>query len=292
MTKADPNTLRLENSQEIKNCFSTLDPSHNRMAKVKDNYMNKTDDSISVKRSRKGAPKTRKYFHERTQNVASIYKKSSLSIANFLSNYIKQPKNKSTKKRRKSGRSTTMNAYNVVVNKKNVRSQSNISSYPPKANEAHNESADNFGNIHFTQNSSKVKNSVKNVSEIRLKRSSEVRNNRQNKRHLSINRGQAYRDTGGRNTGSNRNDVVSTSANSKRIKNSHSGAIRSKTLHFENNRNEAATVEFIMDNLRKEIEATEAENNSDEDEGDHENENIIWETKEKINDKKMLAISD
>lgn len=84
-----------------------------------------------MKRAHKGIVKTRKYLNERAQNVASIYKKGSLSIAHFLSNYaLNQKQVKLVKKKKRSGRSITQgvlqrNTYNKI----NIRSRSNHPQY-------------------------------------------------------------------------------------------------------------------------------------------------------------------
>lgn len=102
--------VRLDNSQEIRHCFGTLGSEHQkrRESKNHDSGSRNDIDTVNLKRAHKGMAKTRKYLNERAQNVASIYKKGSLSIAHFLSNYaLNQKQVKLMKKKKKSGRSIT-----------------------------------------------------------------------------------------------------------------------------------------------------------------------------------------
>lgn len=87
----------LENSQEIKNCFSTLVPGQYRKKMTKINEETKTgteSDSLSGKRAKKTYAKIRNQLTEKAHNFTSIYKKSALNIANFLSNYTSQSNKK------------------------------------------------------------------------------------------------------------------------------------------------------------------------------------------------------
>ena len=99
----DSSIIRLENSQEIKHCFGTLTQENQkrRESRQNDNVSRNEIDLLTLKKNSKGLTKTRKYLNERAQNVASIYKKSSLSIAHFLSNYALNPKQAKLIKKRK-----------------------------------------------------------------------------------------------------------------------------------------------------------------------------------------------
>lgn len=146
----DASAIRLENSQEIRNYFGTLAPSHarRRESKQENLVISRNDgESNSAIRSKKGIIKTRKYINERAQNVASVYK-SSLNIANFLSNYTTNAKSmKLVKKRRKSGRSITNGAVaKASTSKIKIRSRSN---HPLQVSKPQDRTENNGGSVGF-----------------------------------------------------------------------------------------------------------------------------------------------
>lgn len=226
-------SIRLENSQELTSWFNTLAPGQYRhqLGKLNEEISKKNDETSSVKRTKKNIIKSRKYFNDRAQDVATIYKKSSLSIANFLSNYAIKG-NRSVKKRRKSGRATSNTAYTFTSTKVNVRSQSNFQAPGTRGSDKQLDNDDNIINLNLTAKHPKINDSGKQstLSEIRLKRHGDRKVVRDDHGYSnSIHRSQAYREAGGRKTCSNRGDFISTSSNSRRIiKNSHSGALASK----------------------------------------------------------------
>ena len=99
--------IRLEHSQEIPNCFSTLAPSHYKKSIRINEGRNKSDNGLGSKKAsrNKQAEKTKillkpqKQFNERVQEVTNIYNNSSLNIADFLNSSLNPKMNKTKKKK-------------------------------------------------------------------------------------------------------------------------------------------------------------------------------------------------
>lgn len=115
--------------------------------------------------------KAKRLTNDKGQNVANIYKKSQLNIAHFLSNYGTKPKSqKSSKKRRKSGRALAPNsAYKMNPNRFNVRSRSNFRETHSRNNERPSESPENIINLNLSSTQPRVRDIMKELSGIKLK---------------------------------------------------------------------------------------------------------------------------
>jgi len=117
--------LKLENSQEVNNYFTLVSGKKSQMSRTKVlDFSNDCD--MTTQKTNKNMIRTKKYFNERLNSTASIYKKSSLNIAHFLSSYATNTsQGRVVNKRRKSGRSTTTSNYKSASKKTNERSRSN-----------------------------------------------------------------------------------------------------------------------------------------------------------------------
>jgi hypothetical protein len=213
-----------------------------QLSKAKEIDFKNEADGGSLKRNRKSIARSRKYFNDRMNNTASIYKKSSLNIAHFLSTYTTQVvPNKGGKKRRKSGRSTSNSNYKNNYKKINERSQSNKRSESLQKSRASiipQHSSDNLVNI--------------NISGTHVHASNLVNEKRDSIYNLNAN--QNSTDNNRTKYTSNRGEIPSTSSNSLRAnKNSKSGTITSKTLQFDVNDDEAERLNKLETHLKAQI---------------------------------------
>lgn len=127
----DRSELKLDNSSDMQTYMTLVPNKKSNLSKTEEIDFKNDMEVSSIKRPKKLSNKSKKIFNDRLQSTLSIYKKSSLNIANFLNNYTTQVNNaRFSRKQRKSGRSSTLSNYKSSVTKKiNERSRSNKSHY-------------------------------------------------------------------------------------------------------------------------------------------------------------------
>ncbi|CAI2385255.1 unnamed protein product [Moneuplotes crassus] len=264
----DISAIRLENSQEIPNSFSTLD--HLHMKRKRGDSAHKSDSEIGsknpskVKIERRAASKQQKLFHERVKDASNIYTQSSLNIANFL-NCSMHPRMQKTKKKKKSDKIISKNAYRTAVSKNNCRSQS--SQQMMRESKAALKDHESFTNMGISGANNKLAKAAKNLSEIRLKRAIERRKKPsevQYKTNVLSRHCVRDHDKSGSSNRANSSflEVTTTKRTSKLPTNANSMVKKNATRNSHNG--DILVVERLLSDLRTKIEELD-EKSSDSD---------------------------